>query len=200
MRKTVGVASVLVCLAMLAMTSISAQQADDRSHGGRFKRHGDRAIPNYYIVVLDRDVSGRQSEPALNDAQIAALMPDWAGIVTRRFNHALNGFAAYMTEPQAESLADDPRVALVEEDSVMEAVTTQSNPPWGLDRISQRDLPLNHSYTYTITVATFATRRARSRAAPICNGIFRQVRGPDAPATAARCSKVPRQRASTSNH
>jgi aqualysin 1 len=153
MRKTVGLATVLVCLAMLAMTPIAAQQANDRSHGGRFKRQGDRAIPNYYIVVLDRDVTGRSSEVALNDAQVSALMPEWAGTVTRRFNHALNGFAAYMSEQQAESLSDDPRVALVEEDSVMEAVVTQSNPPWGLDRIGQRDLPLNRTYSYTNTGA-----------------------------------------------
>jgi subtilisin family serine protease len=153
MRKTLGLATALVCLAMLAMTPITAQQANDTSHGGRFKRHGDRAIPNYYIVVLDRDVSGPRSEAALNDAQISALMPDWAGTVTRRFNHALNGFAAFMSEQQAESLADDPRVALVEEDSVMEAVTNQSNPPWGLDRIAQRDLPLNRAYSYTTTGA-----------------------------------------------
>jgi hypothetical protein len=57
---------------MLAMTPITAQQANDGSHGGRFKRHGDRAIPNFCIVVLDRDVSGRPSEAALNDAQISA--------------------------------------------------------------------------------------------------------------------------------
>jgi aqualysin 1 len=33
----------------------------------------------------------------------------------------------------------------------MEAVVTQTNPPWGLDRIGQRDLPLNATYSYTTT-------------------------------------------------
>jgi len=151
MRKLIAAATCLVCLVILAMTPIAAQQAGDRSRGGRFKRHGDRAIPNHYIVVLDRDISRLQTDAALNDAQVAELMPAWAGTVTRTFNHALNGFAAYMTEQQAESLSDDPRVAFVEEDSIVEALATQSNPPWGLDRIGQRDLPLNQTYSYTTT-------------------------------------------------
>jgi hypothetical protein len=43
------------------------------------------------------------------------------------------------------------RVAFVEEDSVMEALITQTNPPWGLDRSGQRSLPLNNTYSYTTT-------------------------------------------------
>jgi hypothetical protein len=72
-------------------------------------------------------------------------MPEWAGTVTRGYNHAINGFAAYMTEQQALALSEDSRVAFVEEDSIMEALITQTNPPWGLDRIGQRDLPLNRT-------------------------------------------------------
>jgi subtilisin family serine protease len=157
MRGTVGTALCLIGVVIVAMTPATAQQtAADRSHGGRFHRQGARAIPNHYIVVLDRDAAGRQDAAAsidLNDRDIADLMPDWAGTVTRRFNHALNGFTAQMTEQQAEQLSDDPRVAFVEEDSVVEAVVTQSNPPWGLDRIGQRDLPLNAAYSYTRTGA-----------------------------------------------
>jgi subtilisin family serine protease len=35
----------------------------------------------------------------------------------------------------------------------MEAVVTQSNPPWGLDRIDQRNRPLSGTYSYTSTGA-----------------------------------------------
>ena len=157
MRRTAGTALCLVAIVMVAMTPTTAQQtAADRTHGGRFHRHGAQAIPNHYIVVLDRDAAAPQGAAAstdLNDRDIADLMPDWAGTVTRRFNHALNGFAAQMTEQQADQLSDDPRVAFVEEDSVVEALVTQSNPPWGLDRIGQRDLPLNAAYSYTTTGA-----------------------------------------------
>jgi len=144
-------AASLVCLMML--TPIAAQQPDGRSSSSRFHRKGDRAIQNHYIVVLDRDSTGRSGEVAANAMETASIMPEWAGTVTYRFNHAINGFAAMMTEQQALSVSDDPRVAFVEEDSVMEALITQNNPPWGLDRIRQRDLPLNATYSYTTTGA-----------------------------------------------
>jgi len=56
-----------------------------------------------------------------------------------------------MSDDRAVALSDDPRVKFVEEDSIMTATVTQTNPPWGLDRIGQRDLPLNHAYSYTST-------------------------------------------------
>jgi len=149
MKPSFAAAISAAALVLLALAPIGAQQASNE----KFHRHGHRAIPNHYIVVLDRDVTIGESGKALNDREVAELMPPWAGAVTRRFDHALNGFAAFMTEQQAEALAADSRVAFVEEDALVETMTTQNNPPWGLDRISQRDLPLNHVYTYTTTGA-----------------------------------------------
>ena len=149
MKPSFAAAISAAALVLLALAPIGAQQASNE----KFHRHGHRAIPNHYIVVLDRDVTIGESGKALNDREVAELMPPWAGAVTRRFDHALNGFAAFMTEQQAEALAADSRVAFVEEDAIVETMTTQNNPPWGLDRISQRDLPLNHVYTYTTTGA-----------------------------------------------
>ena len=48
---------------------------------------------------------------------------------------ALNGFSVELTEAEAVAISEDPRVAFIEEDSVMETQVTQTNPPWGLDRI-----------------------------------------------------------------
>src|ERR1044072_8962868 len=67
------------------------------------------------------------------------------------FKHAFNGYAAEMTETEAEALSLDPRVAFVEEDGVMTIDTTQSGATWGLDRIDQRDRPLNGTYVYNHT-------------------------------------------------
>ena len=58
-----------------------------------------------------------------------------------------------MTEAQAEALSNDFRVKFVEEDSIVTADATQSNPPWGLDRIDQRNRPLNATYTFNWTGA-----------------------------------------------
>ena len=155
MKRTHGATILsLVGLLMLALLPVAAQQPDvTQSSSTRFHRKGNRAIPNHYIVVLDRDADGRRGDRAFNAGEVAQLMPDWAGTVTRRFDHAVNGFAAYMTEQQALSLSEDSRVRFVEEDSVVETLVTQSNPPWGLDRIGQRDLPLNRTYSYTTTGA-----------------------------------------------
>jgi subtilisin family serine protease len=56
-----------------------------------------------------------------------------------------------MSEAEAEALSLDFRVKYVEEDGVMQASATQSNPPWGLDRIDQRNRPLSATYTYNWT-------------------------------------------------
>ena len=60
-----------------------------------------------------------------------------------------------MSADDAQRLAADPRVALVEQDGYVQASATQSTPGglWGLDRIDQRDLPVNGSYTYSTTAA-----------------------------------------------
>ena len=56
-----------------------------------------------------------------------------------------------MTPEEAEALSQDFRVAYVEEDGIVTADVTQSNPPWGLDRIDQRNLPLSATYTFNLT-------------------------------------------------
>jgi subtilisin family serine protease len=55
---------------------------------------------------------------------------------------------------QARRLAADPAVALVEQDQTVTVSGVQSpTPSWGLDRIDQRNLPLNNSYTYPNTAS-----------------------------------------------
>ena len=83
--------------------------------------------------------------------------PSWRnshrGQLKHVYQHALNGFAVEMTAEDAERLSQDFRVAYVEEDGVVTADATQSNPPWGLDRIDQRSRPLNAIYTFNWTGA-----------------------------------------------
>ena len=48
-------------------------------------------------------------------------------------------------------LSRDKRVKYVEPDQEVSVNTTQNNATWGLDRIDQRNLPLNSGYTYEAT-------------------------------------------------
>jgi subtilisin family serine protease len=77
------------------------------------------------------------------------LASRYGGTVSHTYTNALRGFAVKLDEARAKRLAADPAVASVERDTIMSIAGTQPNPPsWGLDRIDQRSLPLNQSYTY----------------------------------------------------
>jgi subtilisin family serine protease len=121
------------------------------NENARFHRQANR-IPNNYIVVLDQDATGAAADPGAAAAEAEQVIAATAtGRLTHVYAHALSGFAAEMSEEDAIALSRDPRVRFVEEDSVMEIVTTQSNATWGLDRIDQASRPLNGTYTYTST-------------------------------------------------
>jgi subtilisin family serine protease len=143
--------------ALALMPALANQQdlrtADQAGNAEKFLRMGEAAIPGHYIVVLDVDAGGKSGDLFAAATMTSDLTNAYGGVATNIYAYALNGFSAEMSEDQALKLSADPRVKFVEEDSVMEATVTQTNPPWGLDRIGQRDLPLNQAYSYTTTGA-----------------------------------------------
>ena len=98
-----------------------------------------------YIVVLREDAA--PSAGAVADEHRRNRGAD----VRRVYEHALKGYAASMTPKQAARLTEDPRVDYVEADQVVHADATQTSPTWGLDRVDERDLPLDAEYSYTST-------------------------------------------------
>jgi aqualysin 1 len=67
------------------------------------------------------------------------------------YSRALKGFAASLSPLALEAIRRHPLVEYVEGDGIMTVVATQTPATWGLDRIDQRNLPLNNSYTYNAT-------------------------------------------------
>ena len=107
-------------------------------------------VPDQYIVTLE---GGTAKAAVPGEAEQLADRYD-AGVLDV-YDTALVGFSARMSPDDAKRLAADPRVALVEQDGYVQASATEPTPGglWGLDRIDQRDLPLNGSYTYSTTAA-----------------------------------------------
>ena len=116
-------------------------------------RKSANKIENSYIVVLDDQVVGEKGLMSIAPYIASELATSHRGRITNVYQHALNGFAVNMSEADAEALSQDFRVKFVEEDSIVTADATQSNPPWGLDRIDQRNRPLNAIYTFNWTGA-----------------------------------------------
>jgi serine protease len=132
-----GMVAALVWVAVAGMVSAQEVQTPER------------AIPNQYIVVLNDERVGRAEVRATAEA----LALPQGGRVIHHYEHALRGFTVAISATGAAALARHPRVRYVEQDSVMFAVDTQPNATWGLDRIDQRDRPLNGTYTYHTTAA-----------------------------------------------
>lgn len=144
-RALILFALLVVSIAVVVLTT--AQGQNPNSNSAKFRRvRADKRIANQYIVVLKDDVADV-------DGEATRLSRDFAGERNggHTYKHALKGFSVRMSEERAAKLADDPRVAYVEEDGIVTAVATQTNAPWGLDRIDQRNRPTNGTYTYNST-------------------------------------------------
>ena len=123
-----------------------------KSQGWKEKvRKNAKRIPNNYIVVLDDAVVGERGENSIAGYMADDMARLYHGKLKHVYKHALNGFSVEMSEADAEAMSQDYRVLFVEEDGVMTADATQTNPPWGLDRIDQRNRPLSGTYTYNWT-------------------------------------------------
>lgn len=134
---------------------------------GELKK-ADNPIPGQYIVVFNsadirervdsERLSGRLDKAlaASPDAAIAAEVERTVVDVAARYDldvrqlytHALQGMVVQADERKLARLLNDPRVDFIEEDGYVELSATQTGATWGLDRVDQRDRPLNGTYIY----------------------------------------------------
>jgi subtilisin family serine protease len=133
-----------------ALTPMGAQGPPDRGPA-KLHRQGTRAIPGQYIVVLQDDAEIARGDYAAVLGRINAVLRGRGAVPQHVYAHAIRGFSAFMSEEDALAIAADANVAYVEEDSIVEAIATQTNATWGIDRVDQRSRPLSRTYTYTTT-------------------------------------------------
>jgi subtilisin family serine protease len=100
-----------------------------------------RGIPDAFIVQVKDGADARS---------VAAV----AGVSPRFVYSVINGFAATLNQGQLTALRNNPNVQLIEQDQVVNTVTTQSSATWGIDRIDQRALPRSGTYNYTSTASS----------------------------------------------
>ncbi len=142
-----------VAAAALAVTGIVATAAGSNAAGSEAAPQADvsirgagsaNAIPGSYIVVL----AGQRSQ-APTRATNQSLAGAYDVKVRDQYDASVKGFSATMSADQAKKLAGDSRVAFVQQNQKI--TVGQDDPPWGLDRSDQRDLPLDKKYEASST-------------------------------------------------
>ena len=140
----------LSVLASILLTAAGLHPDSSQAKAGKLilKENG---IPNQYIVVLNQDVVGKDLAQPTVESNARYLASLYGGNVKKVFSSAIEGFTSEMSAEQAKLLSREQSVLVVEQDAPISIQSTQLAPQWNLDRIDQRNMPLDSSYNYTAT-------------------------------------------------
>jgi subtilisin family serine protease len=142
---------VLLAGAALTATSGPAGATPDRTLAPLAPLVGTTSDPieGRYIVVMKDQAHTTRADTARTAAAGDAV--DHGARVHYRYTTAVQGFAATLPERAVDALRANPDVAYIEADAEVSLSEDQTNATWGLDRIDQRNLPLNSVYHYDAT-------------------------------------------------
>ncbi|MFJ4830244.1 S8 family peptidase [Streptomyces sp. NPDC088747] len=163
-RRLAGIASAALVLGVVS--ALPANAAPERV--GQIQYAGAaNAVADSYLVTLKADAAKAGS------AEGKALAEEYGATIERTYKKAINGYAVEATAAEAGRFAADPAVASVVQNRTFRINATQPSPPsWGLDRIDQKTLPLNNSYTYPDSAGTGVTAYIIDTGVRITHGDF----------------------------
>jgi subtilisin family serine protease len=138
-RLLAGVGFVAATAAVAAVVAMPAQAQEGKILG----LGTANAVDGHYIVTLKQD-KGVSAKAVTTQAD--SLSVKYGAKVGFKYTAALKGFSVTATEAQAKELAADPNVAAVQ---VSHKFSVSAVASWGLDRVDQKDLPLDDTYTPT---------------------------------------------------
>jgi subtilisin family serine protease len=143
-----GCLTAVACAATLSAITLPAHAAPE----GQILGAGEPgSVGGSYLVTL----KGGTEAPSATGKGVAEK---YGAKISHTYDTVLNGYAIRANERQAKRLAADSQVASVVQDTRVSLDHTQKNPPsWGLDRIDQRSLPLDKSYTWPESAGRGAT-------------------------------------------
>ncbi len=136
----------VLLLSFSALPLLGDDFASDNSPAPLLNADSPNAIPGQYIVVFKENTARQATNSIMNET-----INLYGGELNFVYGAAINGFAAKLPEKAIEALRENPNVAFIEVDQTISLTNSQSNATWGLDRIDQRNLPLNSTYTYNNT-------------------------------------------------
>lgn len=141
---------------MRSLLFLALATAMGSASAGEFVRVPN-AIAGQYIVVMKpsalKAAPGTRAMARASEDATVDLLARNGGRIKRVYTNAVQGFSMNADERVVARMLKDPRVAFIEEDAKVSINAVQYSATWGLDRIDQRNRPLNGSYVYNATAS-----------------------------------------------